>query len=200
MEHTWGSYIGRLIHEDCKVSLKRPTQLLAKFEAAGKVAEQSGRFLKWRSPFTNFPVVQHYTEGVVRDIHVQYGPPEGIRLPSGYYQNNYSLAISFIEDTIPSKRKQSQGAAPNAIHSLDATHLTMVVNACDFDVITIHDSFGALLADMEELFIVSRETFVELYKDNPIYALLASINANLDGIELGLLDINTVLDSEYCFT
>jgi len=199
MEHSWGAYIGRLIHEDCRVSLKRPTQVLAKFEEAGKLAEQNKVFLKWTAPFTNFPVVQHYTEGVVRDIHVQYGPPDGIRLPSGYYPNNYALAISFLEDTVPSRFKQSQGAAPNAIHSLDAAHLTLVVCSADFPVTTIHDSFGALLADMEELFILTRETFVKLYSDNPLCKTLEAVGTDLKGIDMGNLDISEILNSEYCF-
>lgn len=199
MEHTWGSYMGRLIYEDCRVSLKRPTQLLGKFEAAGKLAEQQNRFLRWTVPITNFPVVQHYTEGIAKDIHVQYGPPVGDKLPSGYYPNNYFLSICFLECTTPSKRKQSQGAAPNAVHSLDAAHLAMIVDAADFGVTTIHDSFGCLLADMPELFELTREMFVTLYVTNPLHKLLDDIGVDAGDIELGTLDINQVLDSEYCF-
>lgn len=70
MEHRWGSYMGRMVFEDCKESLKRPMQLLSLFEQAGKDAEARGEFLSWHVPITNFPVVQTYVEGVVKKIWV----------------------------------------------------------------------------------------------------------------------------------
>jgi DNA-directed RNA polymerase len=199
MEHAWGSYLGRAIFEDCRVSLKRPMQLLSVFESAGKVAEKDGRFLSWNVPVTNFPVVQNYVEGSVKKIWVQYGPPVGLRNSTGYFSNTLQLAVCFMEDTKPSKGKQSQGASPNAIHSLDAAHLALAVTRSDFPVTTIHDSFGCLLGDMAKLFVIIRETFVELYAADPLTSLIADIGGNLEGVELGTLDTSLVLDSEYCF-
>lgn len=98
-----------------------------------------------------------------------------------------------------SKRKQSLGASPNAIHSLDAAHLIMTVCKCPFDTTTIHDSFGCALSDMPELFRIVRETFVELYKDDPLSKLMLDIGGDLEGIEIGTLDVSSVLDSEYAF-
>ncbi len=200
LEHRWGSYMGREVFEDCRVSLYRPMRLLSVFEQAGKLAESEGRFLSWTVPKTNFPVIQYYTEGTTKKIWVQYGPPRGKRLSTGYYENTLQLSICFIEDTKPSKNKQSQGASPNAIHSLDAAHLTMTVNACDFPVTTIHDSFGCLLADMPKLYRIVREQFVELYRENPLYALMEEIRGDISNLKLGDLDINEVLESEYCFS
>jgi DNA-directed RNA polymerase len=174
-------------------------QLLSVFESAGKVAEKDGRFLSWNVPVTNFPVVQNYVEGSVKKIWVQYGPPAGLRNSTGYFSNTLQLAVCFMEDTKPSKGKQSQGASPNAIHSLDAAHLALAVTRSDFPVTTIHDSFGCLLGDMAKLFVIIRETFVELYAADPLTSLIADIGGNLDGVELGTLDTSLVLDSEYCF-
>lgn len=39
--------------------------------------------------------------------------------------------------------KTAQAMSPNFVHSIDATHLRMVVNACDWDLVTVHDSIGA---------------------------------------------------------
>jgi DNA-directed RNA polymerase len=175
-------------------------RLLKIFEDAGKKAEAEGRFLSWTVPLTHFPVVQNYTEGTVKKIWVQYGPPEGCRLPNHYYTNTLQLAVCFIEDVVPSKRKQSQGASPNAIHSLDAAHLTITCDQAPFDVTTIHDSFGCLLADMPVLYKLVRETFVQLYSTDPLTSILFDINGDLSAVELGKLDITSVLDSEYCFS
>lgn len=199
MEHKWGASLGRDVFENCKVSLERPMRLLSVFEEAGRKAEERGEFLKWRAPVTNFPVVQAYTEGTVKKIWVQYGPPSGERTSTGYYENTYQLAVCFIEQMQMSKGKQSQGASPNAIHSLDAAHLAMVVNKADFPVITIHDSFGTLFSQMPKLFKIVREEFVRLYNQPVLEMLMKDIDGNINAVEIGTLDINLVLESEYCF-
>jgi DNA-directed RNA polymerase len=199
MEHAWGSYLGRIILEDCATSLEKPMRLLSVFEQAGRAAEAVNEFLSWTVPITNFPVVQHYTEGTVKKIYVQYGPPEGDRNSSGYYENTLQLAICFLEDSKPSKKKQAQGASPNAIHSLDAAHLTLAVCRADFPVTTIHDSFGCLLGDMADLFIIIRETFVELYAADPLTSLMRDIKGDISSVEIGNLDLTLILDSEYAF-
>lgn len=199
MEHKWGAYLGREVFEDCRISLKRPMQLLSVFEQAGKKAEAAGQFLSWTVPITNFPVVQNYTEGKVKKIWVQYGPPVGERNSTGYYENTLQLAVCFIEDVKPSKGKQSQGASPNAIHSLDAAHLALTVHRADFSLTTIHDSFGCLLADMPRLFKLIRETFVELYSADPLTSIMKDIDGDISSVQFGTLDISLILDSEYCF-
>jgi DNA-directed RNA polymerase len=198
-EHIWSSYLGRLIYNDCKKSIKRPMQLLSVFEESGRLAESRDEFLKWHTPVTNFPVVQHYMEGTVRTIWVQYGPPQGERISTERYANTYRINLCFVEELKPAKKRQSQGAAPNAIHSLDAAHLMLTIHNCDFTVTTIHDSFGCLLGDMQDLFVIVRESFVELYKNDPLKSLVTQLGGNMENVEIGNLDINLILESEYAF-
>ena len=200
MEHKWGAYLGREVYEDCRVSLERPMRLLEVFEEAGRKAEIENRFLSWIVPVTNFPVVQHYTEGTTKKVWVQYGPPKGERLNTGYFENTLQLAICFVELVQPSKKKQASGASPNAIHSLDAAHLALTVHRADFPITTIHDSFGTLLPHMTKLFKLLRDTFVELYEADPLTSLMRDIDGNIEAIEIGSLDINLVRQSEYCFS
>jgi DNA-directed RNA polymerase len=199
MEHRWGAFLGREVFADCRTSLKRPMQLLSVFEQAGKKAEAEGRFLRWTVPITNFPVIQNYTEGKIKKIWVMYGPPQGERNNTAHYSNELQLNICFVEDVRPSKGKQSQGASPNAIHSLDAAHLILTVAKAEFTVTTIHDSYGALLADMPRLYSLVRETFVELYNADPLTSIMKDIGGDLSNIEFGNLDIKLILESEYCF-
>jgi DNA-directed RNA polymerase len=200
LEHRWGAYLGREVFNDCKISLKRPMQLLSVFEQAGKKAEASGKFLKWTVPITGFPVIQNYVEGKVKKLWVQYGPPIGERCSTGYYANTLQLQVCFIEDVKPSKGKQSQGASPNAIHSLDAAHLALTVHRADFPITTIHDSFGCLLADMHKLYPLIRETFVELYLTDPLKSLMKDIGGDTTNVDFGTLDINEILESEFAFS
>ncbi len=199
MEHKWGAYLGRETFNDCRVSLERPMELLKVFEEAGKKAEQKDKFLSWNVPITNFPVVQNYTEGIVKKLWIQYGPPKGERNSTGYFENTLQLAICFIEDVRPSKNKQSQGASPNIIHSLDAAHLALTTYQATFPITTIHDSFGALLADVPELFVLLRKTFLQLYETDPLTSIIKDIEGDISKVKLGSLDLSLVLDSEYCF-
>jgi DNA-directed RNA polymerase len=199
MEHKWGAFLGREVFEDCKKSLERPVKLLGIFEAAGKKAEKEDRFLSWEVPITHFPVVQNYVVGKVKKVWIQYGKPVGCVLNTGYYANTLQLSVCFVEDTIPAKGKQSQGASPNAIHSLDAAHLMLTIHRCDFPVTTVHDSFGCLLADMPILFNTLRETFLELYSADPLSSLMTDIGGDINEVSIGNLDIALILKSEYCF-
>lgn len=200
MEHKWASYMGRLVFNACGVKMAKLMRLLAIFEGAGKGAETRNEYLNWRVPVTGFPVIQYYVEGTVKKVWIQYGKPEGERLKTTrHWKNTYQLNICFNELRKPSRRKQVQGASPNIIHSLDAAHLNMVVTSADFVVTTIHDSFGALLGDMPDLFVIAREQFVELYKNNPIHGIMEDIQGDYESLTYGSLDVEDILDSEYAF-
>jgi len=200
IEQRWATYMGHLIFDVAREYLKRPMKLLSIFEKAGQTAEDNSAFLKWKVPITKFPVIQHYTEGKVKKVWVQYGPPKGPKASTGWYENSYQLHVCHIETQVMSKGKQSQGASPNIIHSLDAAHLMLVVDSVDFPVTTIHDSYGALLPDMDRLFIATRQQFVRLYKENPLPQIIKDINGDIDEVEFGTLDITKICDSEYAFS
>jgi DNA-directed RNA polymerase len=97
------------------------------------------------------------------------------------------------------RRKQLLGAAPNIVHSFDAAHLTMIVEASPFTVTTVHDSFGCHAGNMNDLFRITREQFIKFYETDPLAQLLAQRNA----VELypprGSLDITEVLKSDFAF-
>jgi len=199
MENRWGSFMGRLVFDICKTALKKPMRLLSIFEDAGKRAEERGEFLKWTVPITNFPVVQNYTEGIVKKIYVQYGPAVGERNSTGYFANTLQLHVCFIETVKPTKGKQARGASPNAIHSLDAGHLMLTVHNSENPITTVHDSFGALLADMDDLFMNVRKSFVEFYDTDPLKSLMHDIDGDISNVEIGSLDVKSIIKSEYAF-
>jgi DNA-directed RNA polymerase len=110
------------------------------------------------------------------------------------------------ETPVLDKRKQCSGISPNFIHSLDASHLCMTVNATDFSAYAmIHDSFGTHACNTDVLARVLREQFYKLYNDNDVLQdlkdqLESQCNVELDDIpEKGSLDISEVLNSEYFF-
>ena len=52
---------------------------------------------------------------------------------------------------------------------------------------------------MNQLFNIVRETFVDLYKSDPLNSIMKQIKGDISHIELGTLEIEDVLKSEFCF-
>ena len=109
------------------------------------------------------------------------------------------------------KRKQSTGIAPNFIHSMDAAHLMLTVNAYErghgsTSWMMIHDSFGTHAGGLQDLGITLREEFVGMYEDHcPLQALRDTV-ITATGIEdvepvpaRGRFDLNEVLKAEFFF-
>jgi hypothetical protein len=173
--------------------------LLKMFEAAGREADSRKEFLSWTVPVTGFRAEQQYMTGSVKKLWITYGPPEGPRTSTGKWKNSKQINVAFNEDRVYATGKQAQGAAPNIIHSLDAAHLMLLVNRCDYPLSTVHDSFGCHLANMEDLFRKSRETFVELYTGDPLAEIFKDLGLDINAIDRGTLDVTEILNSDYCF-
>jgi len=89
--------------------------------------------------------------------------------------------------------------SPNFVHSLDATHLRMTVANCEFDVVTVHDSFGCTPGNYMELNKVLREQFVELHSHDLLTELCES-NGLEHTFAKGNYDVSDVMKSEYFFS
>jgi uncharacterized protein YihD (DUF1040 family) len=107
-------------------------------------------------------------------------------------------------------RSHSKGVSPNYIHSLDASHLMMTVNALAQrginDIVTVHDSFATHANDVTTLSRTLREAFVALHKKE-ILPELCLFWEEVFGVEQKKIpyvdkegfDLNEVLKSEYFF-
>lgn len=200
MTRAWPAKLGREIYDAAQDSLKRPMELLRLFSNAGERADKAETYLRWTTPIVNIPIEQHYAEGVVKKVWINWGAPKGVKLSTGYYLNTLQLHICFIEELVQSRRKQKGASAPNITHSLDATHLIMTVCAVPFNMTTVHDSFGCLIGDMPVLYEETRKQFHRLYKNNPLPKILEEIEVNEKAVDYGKLDIDEVLESEFLFS
>lgn len=110
------------------------------------------------------------------------------------------------------KKKQTQGIAPNFIHSMDAAHLQLSINMCldkgihHFSM--IHDSYATSPAQADTLFHTVREAFVKMYEENDVLQnfyedMKTAVGAQDKPLPCppseGKLDIRQVLDSLYVF-
>lgn len=101
-----------------------------------------------------------------------------------------------------SKMKMNSGAAPNYVHSMDASHLCLVVNEMEkdgMDVVCIHDSIGTHAGDVTQLHKHIRESFINLYTEDVLDSFRDQVGSTVDLPEYGSFDLNHVRDSEFFF-
>ena len=158
-------------------------------QGARQLVREGHHEIKWVTP-SGFPAIQAYWESDVHQIHT--------KLCGGA-----RLKIHHDTDT-PDINRHKNGIAPNFVHSLDASHLTLTVNAAVAEGITslamIHDDYGTHAADAPRLFRIIREQFVGMYQRHD---MLAEFRVRYSGLpeppEQGDLDITQVLESPYFF-
>jgi DNA-directed RNA polymerase len=111
------------------------------------------------------------------------------------------------------KRRQSQGIAPNWVHSMDATAMRMYVVWAKAHGITahamVHDSYGTVAADVEAMSQLIREAFIELYTSHdPLAEFRVDVammlsDENMEKLpelpEKGDLDVELVRESDFFF-
>jgi len=108
---------------------------------------------RWTTPL-GFTVTQNYKKQKQTKVETFFGTLR------------YTVKINKDIENKVDKNRQKSGIAPNFIHSLDATHLMMTVNAMDSNSFqVIHDSFGCHASDTTKLNKVLRQCFFDLYNE-----------------------------------
>lgn len=112
-----------------------------------------------------------------------------------------ALVREFNDTTLPLAMQNA--IAPNFVHALDASHLTLValaMKASGLSMLAIHDSFGTHPCDVDRMHEIIREQFVFMYKDRDILLdFLWEVGADGDVPPKGILDLLSVLSSEFFF-
>lgn len=128
----------------------------------------------WTTP-VGLPVLQRYPKVKARSVEVTFRGKRMQLLVAG--EGGAPSLLEFLEDNKGAwndARQASSAIAPAFIHSLDAAHLMLVANACADrgidSMAVIHDSFGTHAARTDELAVILRETFIELYQSDPLAA------------------------------
>ena len=103
--------------------------------------------------------------------------------------------------------KVRQSTPPNVIHSFDAAHLHLTLAKCRQVGITqvncVHDSYGAVAAQLPLLNQLLRESFVEMYSQDVLgnwHDQMLEYGVDLpDPPAKGNLDVSLVKDSDFFF-
>lgn len=148
--------------------------------------------LQWETPMGGL-VINRYTTTEEKRVDIK--------------SMGLTKVVAYNRDyTLNNRRKAASGIAPNFVHSLDSTHLMMVILAADCDIVPIHDSLATHACDVDHMHAVIRQCFYDLYTNtDPLEVLrMAAELAGGDTSEVempehGTLDLKLVLDSEFFF-
>jgi len=147
---------------------------------------------------SNFPFLQEYVKHkLVR-----------VKISDGLYIQNRDKSFVWVDElkcSIQSDTpkinvdKSVSGISPNTIHNLDSLHLMLVIDKCDFDIVSAHDSYGAHACNVNKMQKVIREKFKLIIDSKPLEHILNQTGNLVPMIKQGNLDSSEILDSEFAF-
>ena len=186
------------------------------WNAVNKVLVKAGEVMHWLQSVAQMAAKE--------ELPVRWTTPVGFPVMQAYpaldqrrVKTAINGAIVFLlmnqEKEALDKRKQGQGISPNFVHSCDAAHLMLTVARAQQAGISnfamIHDSFGTTAGDVEEMYSVVRESFVEMYedievlenfRDELVSQLSDKAKSKVPSMPVrGTLELSQVRNSRYCF-
>jgi DNA-directed RNA polymerase len=158
--------LAKKVLEACEQVLPGPKAVMDYICAIADHCAEQDRFLKWTSP-SGFPVENRYQEANIKTIKFKRRTKRG-KTSYTEFRVEHDIADG-VTDEIDDD-KVHYAAAPNLIHSLDASHLIKVVNASvseDIaDILTVHDCFACLAPQAERFLEIILAEMADLYKNN----------------------------------
>ena len=137
------------------------------------------KYVEWKTPL-GFLVsqVEFKTKSKNESFKIEINDKK-----SDYKKVNYVVETDNID-----KNEHKKGIAPNFVHSLDATHLFMIIDELKKRGIThlrpIHDSFGVYADDVDVLEEVIKDTFIKLYSNSILTDFVNFVKSHYENIEL----------------
>ena len=199
-----------LTEEDCmalaKILIKAinnvcpgPLDTMKYFQTLAALAVgEKGDKLKWTTP-SGFDVV--YTCNHVKSAKTR-GTISGY---TKYNKNGQVKHVAQLETEYPDMRGFMCGISPNYIHSMDASHMALVIDKWNGDFGAVHDSFSTHAPDVELLLAHTKREFIDMYdKENFYKEIEHQLLEDVDDVipnrpELGTLNIEEIQDSDYFF-
>lgn len=160
--------------------------------ACAKAIAKSGELVRWTTPL-GFPVVQPYRRLSRIEIKTE------------------AMIVNVMEmlpHCKPAPGQQSDGCAPNFIHSIDATNLLTAARdgvAQGITIAGVHDSYWTHAGTEPQMNRLIREKFVELHRRDILGDLHSEWNTRHPEVKLpppppkGDFDLEAVLSAPYCF-
>lgn len=150
---------------------------------------------------------------VPKNTRMEWTTPTGFKVQHDYQKveevrvriNSCGVnRIMFHEKLDECNPSQMQNAiAPNFVHGMDASHLTftaLAMKKLGYSFVGIHDSFGTHPCDVDQMHVVIRQEFVNLYdKRDVLLDFLWEVGGTGELPKRGTLDLHKVMHSEFFF-
>ena len=199
-------YLANINYEVIRETLSSVSGAMDYIRGLSEALSKQNKVMRSTSP-SGFPVFQRYQKTKRMRVRVFLWDREA--------KINKRSQVTMIQDVVGQidSKKASNAASPNIIHSWDSAHMALTICAMldqgINDFFMIHDSFATQAADTDVMYSLIRETFVDIYSGDCVFARLETevreqldnANAVLKDLPLkGSLDIKGVLESRYCFS
>mmetsp|Transcript_31702 Transcript_31702/g.62804 ORF Transcript_31702/g.62804 Transcript_31702/m.62804 type:complete len:178 (+) Transcript_31702:2-535(+) len=160
--------------------------------ACARLIVERGEPVAWISPL-DLPIVQPY------------------RQPRAYQVSTLwqtVVLLSTADDLPLNGQRQVSAFPPNFVHSLDSSHMLLTALEMERRGLTftaVHDSYWTHPCDVDEMNVVLRECFFDLYNRPILEELKTTWELRYPDVELpplpakGELDLHEILDAPYFF-
>ena len=188
-------YLADILWDSIESLLTKPKKVMDWMQDTARVMTEQGLPLEWTTP-SGFRVSQDYRKQVNRKVST--------------WLNGSLSAVRFKDVTDElDPRRQSNGVAPNVVHSLDAAGLVLTTNEAwkrrVYDFAMIHDSFATHSNNCETLASSLRDSFTDMFTKDILANLREEWQNNSDAQlpelpSYGNFDVNTLRASKYFFS
>ena len=169
--------------------------------------------------------IKNYLQALVihqmeTDDFITWQTPSGFNVISEkYVSRQIEVKLVFTEKRIgavireytdyPARHELTSGISPNWVHSMDASHMSLVINELNKLGITsfgaIHDSFSVHAEDVDDLLYVTKDTFIDMYSGDVFKEMkeqIVGVNSTFAEAppKKGKLDLSKVMLSDYFFS
>ncbi|XP_076919074.1 DNA-directed RNA polymerase 1B, mitochondrial-like [Bidens hawaiensis] len=175
--------------------------------ALGEMFEAARSIMSWLGDCAKVTAMKNHP--------VQWTTPLGLPVVQPYRKLGRHLIKTSLQvltlqretDKVMVKRQRT-AFPPNFVHSLDGSHMMMTAIACKeagLSFAGVHDSFWTHACDVDQMNMILREKFVELYEAPILENLLESFQKSFPDLEFpplperGDFDLKEVLKSPYFF-
>jgi len=190
-------YLAPIVREEIEKCVVAASSAMRWLQDCTKLLSDNQQPVVWSTPL-GLPVLQANMKSKSKAVQVIFA---GARM---------ELNLSYQTNVLNS-RSQTNGIAPNYIHSLDSCHLMQtVLGSADngiVDFAMIHDSFGTHACNTWAFNAILRDEFIAMYSDNLLENFREELVAQLpEGTEvepvppMGNLDIEGVRESDFFFS
>ena len=198
-QHSAARLLGATVFDTIESEFPEVSNVMKMFkENCEAYMNKTGKQYSHNTLISNFPFTQNYVKHKTVTVQVT----DGLYVQGDDKKYSWINRVDFkIKSDLPliNVAKAKAAISPNTIHNLDSLHLMLVIDECDFDIVTAHDSYGAHASDVKEMQKVIREKFKLVIDSDPLQHVLNETGNLVPKIKQGQLDSSEILRSEYAF-